>query len=323
MMMGLLGLAGLAIDGASWALNKRQVQSAADAAALAGASRLPSGLGAATSMAGSQYGENSATPDNVSVTVTTDQTANDSVQVTATRHVGTFFTSLFGFRTVDVTATAQATIQSFSSASGIGAMPWGVLKATYVPGQPYSIYTKDTANANNGALSLPYVNGANCPDPNGANAYLNEITGALPVCPIHVGETLDTKPGNNSGPTAQGLNQRITDWQTVDQIVQFNADGTATMLEPTSPQLVIIPVLTNPAGSPTWPNGTSAPMTVVGFAWFVITSCGDPSHPSYCANSDGKQVNGVFVTLDSTSETGTPGAYDPGDNTAYTVGLTR
>ena len=107
-------------------------------------------------------------------------------------------------------------------------MPWGVLKASYVPNQAYSIYTKDTSNANNGALSLPYVQSASCPVPNGSSVYSDEIAGATPVCPVSVGETLDTKPGNNSGPTAQGLNIRITNWQTLPQIVKFNADGTNT-----------------------------------------------------------------------------------------------
>ena len=72
-----------------------------------------------------------------------------------------------------------------------------------------------------------------------------------------------------------------------------------------------------------WPNGTSSPMTVVGFAWFVITSCGDPANPTYCANNDGKQVNGVFVNLDTSASMGTPGPYDPTSNTAYTVELTQ
>ena len=52
-------------------------------------------------------------------------------------------------------------------------------------------------------------------------------------------------------------------------------------------------------------------MTIVGFAYFVITSCGDPDHPSYCKNNDGKQINGVFVALDSADSTGTSGTYDP------------
>jgi hypothetical protein len=34
-------------------------------------------------------------------------------------------------------------------------------------------------------------------------------------------------------------------------------------------------------------------------------------------------VNGVFVTLDSTDSTGTSGAYDPNNNTAYTTALTQ
>lgn len=63
-------------------------------------------------------------------------------------------------------------------------------------------------------------------------------------------------------------------------------------------------------------------MTVVGFAWFVITSCGDPANPSYCSNS-GKQVNGVFVNLDGSASMGVPGPYDPTSNTAFTVELTQ
>jgi hypothetical protein len=48
-----------------------------------------------------------------------------------------------------------------------------------------------------------------------------------------------------------------------------------------------------------------------------------PSHPTYCANPDGKQVNGVFVTLDSSATMGRPGSCDPTSNTAYTIELTK
>jgi hypothetical protein len=122
---------------------------------------------------------------------------------------------------VTVKGAARATIESFTTVNGINVMPWGVLKASYVPNQPYAIYTKDTANANNGALSLPYVQSTTCPVPNGSSVYSDEIAGTTPVCPVSVGESLNTDPGNNSGPTSQGLNIRITNWQTVDQIVQF------------------------------------------------------------------------------------------------------
>lgn len=322
-LVSLLGVAGLVIDYGMWSVNKSQVQSAADAAALAGASGIPGGPGTALTFAQSEYGKNGRPADTVAATPSTDLAPNDSVTVAASRTVGTWFTGVVGVHSVTVSGSARATIESFSTINGINVMPWGVLQGSYVPGQAYPIYTKDTANANNGALSLPYVQSANCPVPNGANIYSDEIAGTTQVCPVSVGESLQTKPGDNSGKTAQGLNQRITNWQPLDQIIQYQSDGTATLLEPDSPQLVVIPVLTNPTGQSQWPSGTSSPMNVVGFAWFVITSCGDPAHPSYCNTNDGKQVNGVFVTLDASATIGTPGPYNPSSNTIYTIELTR
>jgi Flp pilus assembly protein TadG len=323
-LVALLGMTGLVIDFGNWMVNKREVQNAADAAALAGAARVPGGTVAETTAAQSEAASNDKPGDSVTVTPSSYLSSNDSVTVTVTRDVGTWFTGIFGINSVKVSATARATIESYTQMNGQNVMPWGVLQGSYTPGQSYSIYSKTSGSTgNNGALSLPYVNNANCPVPNGASAYENEIDGTLSPCPITLGESLDTKTGDNSGPTAKGLNSRITNWQTVSQMVQFNADGTATVLEPDSPQLVLIPILTNQNGQSQWPSGSSAPMTVVGFAYFVITSCGDPSHPSYCANSDGKQVNGVFVTLDGTPSAGAGGAYNPSSNTAYTVGLTQ
>jgi hypothetical protein len=322
-LMSLLGVAAFAIDYGMWSVNRSQVQSAADAAALAGAAGIPGGWGTATGYASSEYTKNGKPADTYAASQATDLAPNDSVMVNASRSVGTGFAGIFGIHSVTVSASAHATIQSFSQVNGLNVMPWGVLQGSYTSGQPYPIYTKDTANANNGAISLPYVNNADCPVPNGANDYSDEIAGTTQVCPVSVGETVDTKPGNNSGPTSQGLNLRITSWKTLNQIVQFQADGTAKLLDPNSPQLVLIPVLTNQSGQSVWPDGTSAPMTVVGFAWFVITSCGDPAAPTYCGNSDGKEVNGVFVTLETSATVGTPGAYNPQSNTAYTITLTK
>jgi hypothetical protein len=320
-LMSLLGVAAFVIDYGMWSVNRSQVQSAADAAALAGASGIPGN--AASSYANSEYTKNGKSSDTVGVQTTTNLAPNDSVTVNASRSVGTGFAGIFGIHSVTVSGSARATIESFSQVNGLNVMPWGVLQGSYITGAPYPIYTKDTANANNGAISLPYVNNANCPVPSGASVYSDEIAGTTQVCPVSVGETVQTKPGNNAGPTAQGLNQRITSWQTLNQIVQFQADGTVKLLQPNSPQLVLIPVLTNQSGQSAWPNGTSAPMTVVGFAWFVITSCGDPLAPTYCGNSDGKQVNGVFVRLETSATIGTPGAYDPQSSTAFTVTLTK
>jgi len=315
-MFSLLGIAGVTIDVGNWLQSRQSLQAAADAAALAGASQIPSGWGTAQASAAAEFGKNSRAGDAASYANSSELTNSDSVTVTATRSTPTYFTRLFGLSSITVTAQARATLESFQTvASNQDVMPWGVMKGSYTPGQSYSIYT-DNSSSNNGALSLPYVNNANCPVPNGANPYRDEIDGNLNACPVSVGEQLDVKPGQNAGPTRQGIDSRITTWESVDQIVQWGANGQATLLDPTSKQLILIPIVEDPDGGTNWLNG-SGWVRVVGFAWFIITPA-----PGYTDN--GKTVTGVFVGLQDTPSTGdVTGAYDPGQNTDYAVILTR
>ena len=315
-MFSLLGIAGVTIDVGNWLQSRQSLQAAADAAALAGASQIPSGWGTAQASAAAEFGKNSRAGDAASYANSSELTNSDSVTVTATRSTPTYFTRLFGLSSITVTAQARATLESFQTvASNQDVMPWGVMKGSYTPGQSYSIYT-DNSSSNNGALSLPYVNNANCPVPNGANPYRDEIDGNLNACPVSVGEQLDVKPGQNAGPTRQGIDSRITTWESVDQIVQWGANGQATLLDPTSKQLILIPIVEDPNGGTNWLNG-SGTVRVVGFAWFIITPA-----PGYTAN--GKTVTGVFVGLQDTASTGDVlGAYDPSTNTDYTVTLTQ
>ena len=51
----LLGVSGLVVDGGNWLVNRRELQNAADAAALAGASKIPSGTSQARDTANEQY----------------------------------------------------------------------------------------------------------------------------------------------------------------------------------------------------------------------------------------------------------------------------
>lgn len=84
-MLSLLGAAALAIDVGNLYSTKRQVHAAADAAALAGASQLGVSTAAAQAAASAAYAKNGKGSDSVTVTVVTKTTANDSVQVSATR----------------------------------------------------------------------------------------------------------------------------------------------------------------------------------------------------------------------------------------------
>ena len=196
-------------------------------------------------------------------------------------------------------------------------MPWGVMRNSFTPGQPYNIYT-DNSSSNNGALSLPYVNNVNCPVPNGASPYRDEISGTLNACPISINEMIDVKPGQNAGPTRQGIDARITNWKPINQIVSYSDPAHATVLDSSSKQLVLIPVVEDPNGGTNWLNG-SGQIRVVGFAWFVISG-----PPGYTAN--GKTVTGVFVGLEDPATVGDQtGAWNPNgnQNLASTIALTR
>ncbi|HEY2825071.1 MAG TPA: pilus assembly protein TadG-related protein [Gemmatimonadales bacterium] len=97
-MVSLIGVSGLVIDIGGWYLQKQQVQAAADAGALAGASQLPAGWSYAQPVAQSEYGKNGRSGDGATVTNTTDLAPNDSVTVASSRVVPGYFSRMFGFR---------------------------------------------------------------------------------------------------------------------------------------------------------------------------------------------------------------------------------
>jgi Flp pilus assembly protein TadG len=322
-MFVLLGMCALAIDVGLWYQDKRAVQSTADAAALAGASQLPVSWGVAANTATQQFDNNKKPGDVATIQNTSNITSNDSVTVTVTRVSPSFFAKLLGKNNATIHATARATVESVTTlAPSFDVMPWGVPKQDYVFGKEYSLYTNSPNNANNGALSLPYQNGVNCPPASGGSDYRDEIAGVLNPCAISVGDVLDEKTGNNTGPTSQGLNSRITTWKTFDQIVQPVGNDTYKVIDGSTRQLVLIPVVTNMSGGSTWPHNAPYQIKVTGFAWFVIESCGDLSNPSYCSNSDGYQVNGKFVRLEDTDPGNQLGGYDPNAGTNFQIELT-
>jgi len=314
MMMGLLGAAGLVVDLGYLYQAKRSVQSAADASALAGASQLPAGWSYAQSAAASNYSKNGKAVDSVVYQNTTSLASNDSVKVTATRPSPTFFIKLFGFGSANITASATATVKSFTRVVSTGqVMPWGVMKDSFALGAAYSIYT-DNSSPNNGALSLEITDDDECTATEGANDYRNTIAGSEYACPIDIGDLEPVKTGQNSGPTRQGIDTRITSWEPVSAIVNFTANGQAEILKPTSPQLVLLPVVLNQDGSTSWPQGGGF-VKVVGFAYFVL------EQPGY--TNGGKTVVGVFAGLQGPPNTEwTTGAWDSQSSTASTIELT-
>jgi Flp pilus assembly protein TadG len=314
-MMSLLGMAALAIDAGSWYQTKRAVQAAADSSALAGASQLAAGWSTAQTAAQTEYSHNGNGSDTVTYQNTTNLATGDTVKVTASRTSTSFFAKLFGFNNATITATASATIESYTNVTSTGqVMPWGVMKASWTLGSQYSIYT-DGTSPNNGALSLPVKSGSTCSGTSGGSDYKNTVNGGTLSCDVAVGQLVDVKTGQNTGPTAQGIDGRVcsTCWKTLNQIVTFTSGGQATVLLPNSPQLLLLPVVEALDHSSTWPSG-SGQVRVIGFAWFVLTS------PGY--TNGGKTVLGTFVGLSGPQNGWSTGAFNSQYSTATTVLLT-
>ncbi len=279
-MFALLGMCALAIDVGSWYQQKRSLQNAADAGALAGAAYLPVSWGAAQTAAAGEYAKN-ATGDSATYQVSTAFVTNDSITVTTTRSANSFFATLLGHSSVTVKATAKATMTQ----SGGGAVPWGVMKGTYTPGTIYPIYV-DNSGPNNGAIRLPAWNGSSCKDPGGSSLYRDELSGTTTACALSIGQVLNTDTGQNTGPTTQGVNNRCGALQAPSSIVSFGGLGQVTLLQPSNCQLVLLPVVEDAlTQAPVWPTQGSRQVRVVGFSWWVISKIA----------SQGKEVDAVYV----------------------------
>ena len=105
---GLLGAMAMVLDVGSWFREQRATQSAADAAALAGAQELPEFPGTASAVA-SEYLTSNGGGDPV-ITYSMKNLPNDTISVGVTRQAPGVFAKLFGIDSVDVHAHATARV---------------------------------------------------------------------------------------------------------------------------------------------------------------------------------------------------------------------
>jgi hypothetical protein len=126
MMVGLLGMTALIIDVGGKNLTRTQLQSAADAAALAGARNLPDNPTAARSAATAYAASNGLSGDNVTITIAAD---NKSITVAISRTSPSLFAKILGPSNGTVGAHSMAQV-------GIAAsVPWIVPFAIAKPAQ--------------------------------------------------------------------------------------------------------------------------------------------------------------------------------------------
>ena len=107
-MTVLLGMAAAVLDLGAWYRTHRQLQTTADAAALAGAQELPEDAGTAVSLALDYGAKNGGGVSLADVAVSSTTVPDDTISVTARTPAPGIFTRLFGIDSVNVRASAVA-----------------------------------------------------------------------------------------------------------------------------------------------------------------------------------------------------------------------
>ncbi len=262
-LAALLGFSALIIDYGAVAVERRQLVTAADAAALAGAQELivnPDFPAQAVARAVAYAEQNGVEAHRVTAGVSP---GGNEIIVQVENGVAYHFARVFGETGRNVTARAKAIIGPVGGL--IGVAPFSIVEQTLIYGVEYSLKYADWTESglesgNYGALAL---------GGSGANVYRNNIKNGF-LANISTGDLLDTEQGNMSGPTAQGIGD----------LIAANCGCTLENYQPGCPLLVYIPIIR---------SITKDKVEVMGFAAFFI----DKDKPPQPGNEN--VVTGAFV----------------------------
>ncbi len=256
-VIGITGIAALAVDVGALYLNRFEAANAADAAALAGAQELPGRPEEALAVAGNYASMNkradAAAKDTIDPVLSKNNTA---ITVTVTRNVPLFFAKIWGLNFSTVQASATAEVQTYSG--GVkGIVPFGIEKQSFVFGQTYTLKLGGGSgyNGNFQALALGASGASNYVE-NIKNGYKGKFT---------IGDWIFTETGNMSGPTASGVSYRLG----LDPSVTFDT------VESGSDRIIIVPVIDSLEVS------GRTDVQVVGFAAFFLEGSGGGGNDSF------------------------------------------
>ncbi|HHW09077.1 MAG TPA: hypothetical protein GXX29_03780 [Firmicutes bacterium] len=245
-MVVVLGFLALGLDLGLVLVNRAALLRAADAAALAGASKLPTGVLAAEAEA-KNYGQlNGLLESEMAVTAVL---ADQNVQVTAYREVDLYFARILGIQKVPVSVQSKAQVSVVTGINNI--VPFGIINRDFVYGEQYKL--KEGAQPGDGVYKGNF--GPLALGGTGADIYFQNIKYGYKGW-LRVGDQVLTETGNMSGKTADGIAYRIK-----------NADPAICNFE--NPRwdcsrVVVVPVIDG------YKEGGRHLVTIVGFAAFYL-----------------------------------------------------
>ncbi len=291
-LTALLGFCAIVTDIGLLYAQKAHLQNSVDAAALAGAQELPTNLNDAKVIA-MDYAERNGI-SNVSVTF---EANNTKIVVQASKQAPTYFARIWGITEEQISVSSRAMMVPPTALTG--AVPLSIQEQDFIYGQKYVLksgggsgttdwYLDDDKNNSvkksgdesgtsgwYGALELTGT-GANTYEYDLANGYLGTLS---------VGQIVEVKHGNMSGPTADGINTRLSRDTRVPKNTIDNYDRNA-------PQIVYIPIVKIISES----GNSINEVQIVGFAAFFLEGV--------AGNGNDSVVTGWFIeTLTSNGKT--------------------
>lgn len=315
-MVALMGVSALVVDAGSLYSERRTLQTAADAAALAGAQELPADPVRARDVALAYLAANAPEAEGATVTIESGLAVNDTVRI----EVGVpdsplYFARIWGDETAPVAAGASARVTS-PLGYGHGVMPFGVMaKFSEDPETAYgygweppavvelkTVSNKVTGNFDLLSLSDPPGESWGTNSTSNPDSVRGSIANGGTDHAVQVGSEYKTATGNKAA-----IIDALETWiggdthtfadvlTTVDEngVRHTTVNGETGRCH----RLVICPIVANPegtgAGRYEWPAG-SKKMVVIGFVEFFITEWGTQGNDCW--------IKGIPVRTVSTDE---------------------
>jgi len=288
-LTAICGVAGFAIDTASWYQAHRKQQAIADAAALAAADNLPTNTSQATSDAVAYAQKNGGSISGGNVTFSSKYSTNDTVTVATQATAPSYFLKTLGIGSASVGATATATAVPLGS-------PYGAA--------PFAVY-----------YTQPELTGQGCGTP-GSPCWGQPTT--LDFGKVGPGgfEIINVD-GSSGGTSTAVLESWIQNgcscstaapvWLWGDPGAKFNSGNVGSALAARVGSILLFPVYDQNQA-----NGSNMQYHIIAFVGFKITGY------QFNGSNNGK-ITGSF---EHTSWQGTGASTSPGAYSAVTIQLT-
>ena len=285
-MTAIIGILAYVIDTGSMYEVRRKVQTAADAAALAGAQELPDASQARIKAQeyAQKYGNVTLPLDEPYIVISGD---GYSIEVNPYEENAPLFFSGGAHKTIG--AKAAATICSPLSMQGV--VPWVAKRANLVYGDEVVLksYTKTTPGEFQAMDYLkdddPYDD--QDPPPSPYEDYI--VTGYPGLICLSETERYDdefVEPGKMVGPTLHGLDIRLgSDNCTFEDVTKLLDNGEYMVTDTSCPRIVTVPIVESFSANP------SIPVRITGFAMFFINSYGEVG----VKGKEQSEVTGQFI----------------------------